>query len=523
MAEWNALECFEKEANILKSMNHPFIPKYIDDFEEEHESGKIYVLVQLYIKGNNLEDLILTGKRFTLDEVLNVFIKLLDILNYIHSLLPPVIHQDIHPKNIILDKKGNVYLIDFNAIGNNSSTAEIFVGTPGYSANELYDGKVLYESDIYSLGMTIIFLLTGKNPNDIPLKEGRLSYRNFVELPEYLVLLLDKMIDPNAELRLKSANEILKILKKHYAPKEMVHHNRNEHQQKEKPSLDDDIDLKSRDEMGLTPLMVEVKHNRYDTARLMVNRGADINAKDNDGLSVLSYAVKNSNKKILKLLFQHRVTLNSKDNTGANVLIQAVKSGSDDMVKLLIRKGIPLDDKDDSGKTALNYAVMGDNQPIIKFLIESGAGLDGVDMDSIKGVIAGKDEELNKQDNQGKTALMQAIFDYEDDKARVLITKGADLNIKDKKGKAAIIYTIIHERFDIAQLLIEKGADVNTVDNKGMTALMWAAERSVYKIAGWLVENGADVHAKDKQGNPVSSFASTKKVKNILKKAGVRF
>ena len=99
-------------------------------------------------------------------------------------------------------------------------------------------------------------------------------------------------------------------------------------------------------------------------------------------------------------------------------------------------------------------------------------------------------KDIDKQDSAGKTKLMQAIFDYEDEKSRILITQRADLNLKDKKGKAAIVYCIIYERFDIAELLVEKGADVN---------------------------------AKDKQGNDVTYYATTKKTKNILKKAGIRF
>jgi serine/threonine-protein kinase len=95
-----------------------------------------------------------------------------DVLQYLHSQHPPVIHRDISPDNIVINKAGDAVLIDFGAanefVGEATGT---LVGKQAYMSPEQIRGKVTPQSDIYSLGATIYFLLTGKDPE--PLTSSR--------------------------------------------------------------------------------------------------------------------------------------------------------------------------------------------------------------------------------------------------------------------------------------------------------------------------------------------------------------
>lgn len=98
MKEWKTLELFEREAKTLKNLDHPHIPKYIDDFHIETKTEVYYFLVMEYIEGKNFYELVSNGKRFSDSEIIVIFASILKTLDYIHSLNPAVIHRDIQPK-----------------------------------------------------------------------------------------------------------------------------------------------------------------------------------------------------------------------------------------------------------------------------------------------------------------------------------------------------------------------------------------------------------------------------------------
>ena len=96
-------------------------------------------------------------------EVENIAQQILEILKYLHSLDPPVIHQDIKPRNIIRDDNGKIYLVDFGAVQNiyhnTSMRAKTVFVTYGYMPSEQYRGKAIPATDLYSLGATLLHLL----------------------------------------------------------------------------------------------------------------------------------------------------------------------------------------------------------------------------------------------------------------------------------------------------------------------------------------------------------------------------
>src|ERR687886_1252401 len=99
---WDDLKLFEREAETLKSLSHPAIPRYLDSFEVDLPECQGFVLVQSYIEATPLQEWIKRGRTFSEDEVKQIAKALLNVLSYLHERNPPVIHRDIKPSNILL-------------------------------------------------------------------------------------------------------------------------------------------------------------------------------------------------------------------------------------------------------------------------------------------------------------------------------------------------------------------------------------------------------------------------------------
>ncbi|MBN2533017.1 MAG: serine/threonine protein kinase [Spirochaetales bacterium] len=212
--DWKVLELFEREIKTLAAIDHPLIPDYLDNFRIDDGNELYFVLVQEYIEGKTLLNLVKTGKRFTNSEVEEIFKSLLETVSYIHELHPPVIHRDINPKNIILADNGKVFLVDFGAVADpvKSNNASTIVGTIGYMPQEQLYGKIKPASDMYALAATMIFLLTGKEPSEFDLKNMRLDYHAEVDISGKIKTILDRMLDPDYKTRLSDAKKALDFL-----------------------------------------------------------------------------------------------------------------------------------------------------------------------------------------------------------------------------------------------------------------------------------------------------------------------
>lgn len=216
MEDWKTFELFEREVKTLKNLNHSNIPKYIDNFEIHEDEDVYYFLVQDLIEGQNLYELIESGRRFSYEEVLSIFKSMLEILNYLHRLNPALIHRDIQPKNIILNPNNEIFLVDFGSVGqiakNTMAAGNTFVGTIGYFPPEQMMGKVFPSSDLYSLAMCMVFLLTGKNPADLPMKSGKVDFESRVEVHSYFIEIINKMTDFNPDTRFRTTAEVLDLM-----------------------------------------------------------------------------------------------------------------------------------------------------------------------------------------------------------------------------------------------------------------------------------------------------------------------
>jgi len=215
---WNDLKLFEREAQTLQTLNHPFIPRYLDSFEINTLLGKGFAFVQSYIEAQPLQNWVEQGRHFSEADLREIAKKLLDILVYLHSHQPPVIHRDIKPSNILLgDRSGNndgdVYLVDFGSVQTVAHHGTItVVGTYGYMPPEQFGGKTTPASDLYSLGATLIYLLTRTHPADLPNRRGIILFEAEHSVSELFQTWLKYLIQPDVSQRFKNAQLALETL-----------------------------------------------------------------------------------------------------------------------------------------------------------------------------------------------------------------------------------------------------------------------------------------------------------------------
>jgi eukaryotic-like serine/threonine-protein kinase len=164
MDQRTRLSNFEREANILASLNHPAIPD-VSDYFAEH--GRAYLVIE-YIDGRDLEKLLKnTQGMFEEQSVGSWALQLCDVLHYLHSQRPPIVFRDLKPSNVMLTASNRIFLIDFG-IAKVLQQGKIgtMVGTEGYSPPEQYRGISDARSDIYSLGAMMHHLLTRSDPRE---------------------------------------------------------------------------------------------------------------------------------------------------------------------------------------------------------------------------------------------------------------------------------------------------------------------------------------------------------------------
>jgi serine/threonine protein kinase len=213
--QWEDLKLFEREAQVLKQLNHPRIPKYRDYFTIDDRS-LWFGLVQEHIQGASLKELLVQGQKFTELQVENIVIDTLEILIYLHGLNPPVLHRDIKPSNLIWSDRQEIYLVDFGAVQDKASAeGKTFtvVGTYGYAPMEQYGGRSVPASDLYGLGATAIHLLTGISPAELPQDDDlNIQFRDRSGASPQLIDWVQKMTAPSVKRRFASAKEALEAL-----------------------------------------------------------------------------------------------------------------------------------------------------------------------------------------------------------------------------------------------------------------------------------------------------------------------
>ena len=212
---WNALRT---EADILKNLHHPNLPQIYDIIIEENN---VYTVID-YIDGYSLEQYIDAHTEFTSEQIQRYLRQIGEVLSYLHSQNPPIIHSDIKPGNIMIDQQGNAVLIDFNVsfganVGNligltlpYASPEQIELArccASGYVPTYQLDGR----SDLFSLGATFYELITWRQPSPGVISQP-LSSMRLNQFPKELLELIDRLMDYDPQKRPSSAAKLVHLI-----------------------------------------------------------------------------------------------------------------------------------------------------------------------------------------------------------------------------------------------------------------------------------------------------------------------
>lgn len=155
---------FQEEADLLGKLEHPQIVKFYELFLEDHRA----YLVLEKLDGVTLKDYVESKGKLPLAAIEDLARQMCLILQYLHNQTPPVVHRDFTPDNLILSDDGKLKLLDFSVAQSvTSNVTGSVVGKPHYIAPEQFRGKSCSQSDIYSMGATLYFLASGKQPEPI--------------------------------------------------------------------------------------------------------------------------------------------------------------------------------------------------------------------------------------------------------------------------------------------------------------------------------------------------------------------
>ena len=530
LKDWKQIELFKREAEVLSKLNHPAIPKYIDYFDIETETDKAFYIVQQQAPGKSLAQLVESGWRTTEAEVKNIAQQLLSILIYLHSLKPPVIHRDIKPNNIIYSDEGKIYLVDFGAVQNTYYNTlmqgSTVVGTYGYMAPEQFRGKAVSATDLYSVGATLLYLLTHRSPAELPQDTLKLDFRNSVAISESFADWLEQMLEPDKEDRFATAevalSKLFPIKKK--SPNKLI------------TSLGIGVLLAT----GIVGFSFDkwwvLSRLGFYPAELcspkvwqrFFEQGGSINFINiKDKISILSCTIRYENTEIIKKRLANTknmtAIINVFNDKNTTLLHEAVIADKYEIVKFLIDMGANVNVKNQSGEPPLFIAK---NKDIALLLIKNGADVnvkkksgitplfDWLYNKDVAQVLIEHRADINAKNEYGQTPLLRALMTNNKDVAQVLIEYGADVNSKDNWQQIPLFWA---NNEDVAKLLIEHGAYVNARDNSGKTPLFWAKNKSVAQV---LINNGADIHVRDYYGQTPLFDANDKGIAKVLIKNG---
>ncbi len=442
--DWKQVELFEREASVLAKLDHPNIPQYLDYFDIETEKDKVFYIVQQQAPGKSLDQLIERGWRTTEKEIKQIAEQVLSILIYLHSQDPPVIHRDIKPHNLILSDDGRIFLVDFGAVQNTYydtlMQGSTVVGTYGYMAPEQFRGKAKPTTDLYSLGATILYLLTHRSPAELPQNTLKLDFKSQVNVSEAFADWLEKILEPDPLDRFNSAKQALDRLYKKRSRSSIIRIKRkltalsvfalavigvlslNSNKQdilirtgfyqkrlcsnmslmKNYLKYGSDINIKLKiDDKPRLFLYCLIAKTDNELLNLIQERESQIQKKDVYQQILFYGFIKNNNYQAVEKIIQQGFDVNTEFKKdvkyeqkrdryfclNSTPIYEAILTNNLDIVKLLVKNGAKLNEhcqvndsastyNNDKIITPLSKAISLNQADIVKFLIENGAEID---------------------------------------------------------------------------------------------------------------------------------------------------
>ncbi len=517
---------FGREARLLANLRHPALPKVLDHFEE---AGGLFLVME-FIPGEDLGRLLEEGRRFAPAEVLAWAGQLLNALQYLHGLDPPVFHRDIKPSNIKAVSPGHVVLLDFGLAKGRAGQMEgtghtsLLGYSPAYSPLEQMQGAGTDgRSDLYSLGATLYHLLTGVRPPDALARAAALvngqpdplrpphSISQGVDAAVSAALIRAMALDIGS--RPRTASEMREQL--HGAVPVVPH---------TVPAAAEDEATRVR----VAPDRVETPATYYEPRRRLGRRvevqvpeetwvakrpagtrrrGWVFGAAVLAGLAALSAGlylslpggrterVAPAKPPVIAGSPSPSATPTASPTRqpagdGADLIgpdelaarerlaqkniplseesfTRAVEEGDTDAVELLLAAGLSPEVKDGAGRAALITAAARGRNHVSQELLRRGA-------------------DVNARDADGSTALMQSALAGHQETTDVLLRSGADVNLSNNQGQTALILAAARGHADIVRKLLDRGARTSMKDRNGRDALMWAEVNGRSEVADLL-------------------------------------
>ena len=479
-----SLDHFLKEAQTLSKLDHKNIVKVNTAFRA---LGTAYYVMP-YVSGTSLND-DSVPKPMPESEIRTLLMAMLNALEYLHS--KNLLHRDIKPANILRSQDGTPILIDFGTAREltNSSQTSIF-HSDGYTPIEQYqsDGKLLGPwTDLYSLGATVYYLITGTVPMKSTDRSGRLdphtplANRSALQqkYSQQLLNSVDKAMARWSEDRWQNAAEWRQaLIYDAEAAQKLLDAAESGRAEVARQLLDTGADREAKKQSGETALMLAAANGHAKIVNLLLNRKADLEAKDEAGKTALMLAAEQNQVPVVKMLLDKGAYVEAETISGETALIQAVKKGFDRIVSLLLNKQATLYAKDPSGKTALILATETNQARIVKMLLDKGAFVD--------------DETPS-----GKTALMLAAEHGFGKIVKLLLSKKAETETATGDGETALILAAKNGHAQVSELLLKKGANIEAETESGETALLSAAEAGHSDVVVLLLNHKADLKHKN--------------------------
>ncbi len=200
------------EANLMKKLDHPHLPRIVDIIE----NGQTIYIVMDYVEGESLDKLLKSQGAQDQEAVIEWGKQLAEVLDYLHTREPAIIYRDMKPANVMLRPDGSVKLLDFGIAREykeNNTEDTVSLGTKGYAAPEQFGGmgQTDARTDVYCLGVTLYHLVTGKNPCEPPYEIMPIRTVN-PKLSSGLEVVIQKCTQTNPDERFQSCAEVLYAL-----------------------------------------------------------------------------------------------------------------------------------------------------------------------------------------------------------------------------------------------------------------------------------------------------------------------
>lgn len=202
----------EREARVLGQLRHDRIPTHHAHFTAGTGKHRAFHLVQEFVDGETLANEI-KGRRYTEDEVLAVLDEVLEVLEYLHALAPPVIHRDLKPKNLMRRARdGKLVLIDFGAVRDvvqdPTTGGSTVAGTYGYMAPEQFKGEASPRSDLYAVGAMAVEMLSRRSLIDLVGVDHQLDWKKAVHASDATKKLIGRLLNASPQMRPGSAKAV---------------------------------------------------------------------------------------------------------------------------------------------------------------------------------------------------------------------------------------------------------------------------------------------------------------------------